>query len=476
MIPDSPVIQARPTKPVRRASRSAFSLLEVMISILILALGLLGILAAYPSVIELQRRAQDDVLGDAAASAAEAYIRNAIWDNEQPVENDPDINFFDPTPPRDMLRLDLGLSTAGFPAIVNGAAECLMTYEWAWEADYAGRNMQLPPEVDGGLGSFIHASNVAQSRLINRGSLVLGNGLNAARFAADAADNAINAPVSQLALDVLEIPVSARLFPEPGSGSEPRYVWDAVFRRVDAGLERPSAGFITTQRFVRANDLQNLPVQAAIFVRRIDPGITVPPEIPGDERFTRAEAISGFLIETTGPGAQQPGTRLEAIDPTLRRVPVSAIAGDGVDTILPYPSQPTLDGKVSVNGGVFQGYSPILGLPITVDPDGTGDFDIVEFSEPLPGGVGGGALAPFPLRREAGKPRQILVDNAGGIRRVVEPLDANDPGGVAFENNAPVRVRVDPPYSAGDALGGGLTQAVFTPQIPVSARVIELRP
>lgn len=437
-------------QPMR--SRRAFSLLEVLISILILAFGLLGVLAAFPSVIEIQRRAQDDIVGAAAAGAAEAYIRSAIWDNEsQRIENDNDPATIDPSSPRDLLRFDASLGSFDFNA---STGETIFDYEWQWQAFWPGRDNTLNATSFGATGpTNIHNNNFNASRIFNRGSLVIGGGPDA-RSLPDAAFDS---------LDILEVPVAARLFPAPGSGAVPQYVWDVVFRRVDIGLEQDSSS-TPGLSVVLANDIDDMPLQAAIFVRRIDPGIAVIPEVAGDDSFTVAEAVAGIFIETTGSGAEPAGT---PIPDTLRRVPVTAVEAGSVGGIFQrYPTQPTNDGRVGAN----QGYAVILGIGITVDPEGDGSYDIVEFSDP------GGSLAAAALRRQAGQPRQVLVDNGGGIRTVVEVLDANDDGGAAFDGGAPVRVRVEPSYSPGDALAGGLSQAVFTPQIPVAVRVIELLP
>ncbi len=63
-------------KPLASISGRAFSLIEVMIAILILALGLLGLGAVIPVVVKQQRSSADTTLGIAAARAAEAYLRN----------------------------------------------------------------------------------------------------------------------------------------------------------------------------------------------------------------------------------------------------------------------------------------------------------------------------------------------------------------------------------------------------------------
>lgn len=70
----------------RARALAAFSLIEVLIAVLILALGLLGLGAIFPVVIRLQRQATDATLGVTAASAASLELENnATLRGEPPV-------------------------------------------------------------------------------------------------------------------------------------------------------------------------------------------------------------------------------------------------------------------------------------------------------------------------------------------------------------------------------------------------------
>jgi type II secretory pathway pseudopilin PulG len=55
-------------------SRSAFTLIEVLIGVLVLGLGLLGLAAVYPAVVVQQRQASDAVQGESVAKSAEQLV------------------------------------------------------------------------------------------------------------------------------------------------------------------------------------------------------------------------------------------------------------------------------------------------------------------------------------------------------------------------------------------------------------------
>ena len=54
----------------------AFTLLEVLIGVLVLALALLALAAVFPVVVRTQRIARDTVVGTGVLNAAETMLRN----------------------------------------------------------------------------------------------------------------------------------------------------------------------------------------------------------------------------------------------------------------------------------------------------------------------------------------------------------------------------------------------------------------
>lgn len=161
---------------MRSRRLAAFSLIEVLISVLVLALGLLGLGAVFPVVIRQQRLATDATLGVTAANAARLEIQG-------------------------------NASLRGSPMVQpNGGGSATATtgptLGWTGWGNYLGvpnrRNRYWTPFVNQ-----------------DTGELTIGQSAGA----------------------TTKIKLGARLFPAAHNGAaDPRYVWDMIGRSLDNGM------------------------------------------------------------------------------------------------------------------------------------------------------------------------------------------------------------------------------------------------
>ncbi len=177
------------------SSRCGFSLIEVLIAILVLALGLLGLGAIFPVVIAQQRNAVDATQGEVVASTAQALLsgQSEIID----------------------LKYIAGNVTFNDPGAVDG------DYSYLWDSSFSfgpgAVNTSGTPNYDVTTGD------------IELQDVPAGNGNT----------------VTTDQLWQRTIPLSARLYPQPYSGVEPQFVWDFVVRR------EPTQNAIQVGVFVR---------------------------------------------------------------------------------------------------------------------------------------------------------------------------------------------------------------------------------
>ncbi|RMH11654.1 MAG: prepilin-type N-terminal cleavage/methylation domain-containing protein [Planctomycetota bacterium] len=306
-----------------RAAR-AFSLIEVLIAVLVLSLGLLGLAAVFPVVIAQQRDAVDRTRGAVVAETVQKLLESS--------ENL--VSFRG-------LRRDFWFSAADELEEGSGYDLDAENMSFLWEPTW----MWGPPS---------HWAADPLSAYLDVGSILVGFGktLNLNGGSED--------PDPELQY---ELPVTARLFPQPYTGEQPQYVWDIVPRRVRIGSDTTG-------------------LELAVFIRRIDPGIRVP----------RGNTLSDVLT----------GHRVAASEV---RLPV------GMD---PLTQLPTGNGADIVPGGTA--YSVPLTLPVVVR---SGALNIIELDS-------SNQTERDVWSRSVAAPGQILVDNLGHVLNVVRVPESDD--------------------------------------------------
>lgn len=231
------------------------------------------------------------------------------------------------------------------------------------------------------------------------------------------------------------IPLSDRFYPPDAAGvSEPQFVWDlAVRRAVDVKNADWTAGTVP----VAAQK-----VQVAVFMRRIDPRLKIP---------RNSTAYPLFRVPT-GSTVGPPPFWPVSLDNTGR---------------------PTLNGTVNNLAAENFGYSSPLAIAIEFEPYMVGSEEKRDRLS-LRNGAGTRRDVYF---AQLAQPGQQIVDNLGNIYTVVG-VDKSD-GALPFS------IKITPPVPAGLVPTAArnpttqpptISQIVFTPQIPVSVYVYTANP
>jgi len=214
----------------------AFSLIEVLIGVLILALGLLGLAAVFPVVVRQQRSAADQTQGLTVARNAEAFIRAHTLSGGRSVPN--------------ASASGAGLLAPSDPIpIQNRRGMDMLRYQGVtptnpystWSFNSANPDRPGPWELP---------TYSLRSTNPDRGLMIVASTNQAANIQFSQRDRLWPQPYSA---------VDARV-DDNKYANEPRYVWDVAMRRVDPGT--PS-------------NVADDSIQFAVFVRRVDGSIRV---------------------------------------------------------------------------------------------------------------------------------------------------------------------------------------------------------
>lgn len=354
-----------------------FSLIEVLIAVLVLAIGVLGLGAVFTGVIPIQRKATDQILALSAAEAAQTAVLGHPFLHR--------------------IRPDIVNPRSAFEGMQDDITNWSRRGEWIVPTITSSNGRLIIDRVTGDLTFEVEGSNA----------------------------------------DVV-LTMADRLFPVPFTRStEPRFVWDVIARRVPTGTPVTAL----SDPIATVND----PIELAVFIRRVDPGIAVPNRLrkkSNGERATRGNRVrlSDVLIPDS-PELSNAERRLAVGTHASQTVAIGVglPSGDGTgDYALPFTM--VLDDQRSYGTGPNEIERDHLALQ-TVSAD-----DRLRAR----------------LARQVG---QKIVDRFGTVY-TVRGVDENDRS----------LLIVDPPVPDFVTDGGELGPVVLTAQVPNEVRVFRIVP
>jgi len=420
---------------VARRVRRGFTLIEVLIGVLILALGVLGLGAIIPVVVRQQQLAADATLGIATANAAKGDLLRTpgfdpgssgltVWDAF--LDNNTNLNS---QWSRDGQWEQWPLSSRVLQNYLYTSPLSRQNVRWRYTFDGDDGRMAWNATIQ----AEVWNSTLVPPRWENQGPVV--NRAFALPVASRMWPNASGQPIEVT---------------DPGTDPyRPQFVWDIVCRRVPPdAAERAGQGPGVLARSAGT-------IEVALFVRRIDLSIRVRRATVGNPArpLTLWDVVSGW----TG------GVRTASND---RCVPVAM-------------DRPTTTSSNRTS---------VVGLPTN---RGNLTPGVRYYAEPIYLGATFDPQYPDQIRlnlpntndnrwRLASQPGQKLVDNLGNIYTVRGPSeDTTGFGAVTVIVDPPIPAWVPDPFSL-DPVGlvglnpAKLNQVVFTPQIPAAVSVFTI--
>jgi len=333
------------------SGRGGFSLVEVLIAVVVLSLGLLGLAAVFPVVVTQQRRASDSVQGvSLERTAGEALLNDTRL--SQP-------SYGPLVTPDNRLGWDMLIGDTAWSD----------EEQWVLAED---TDSSSPLEYAGGQLNFRAGTTLRHS-----------------------------------------MPAVQRVNPKTesaGGGTDPKYVWDFVVRRVDAGFDLDDAGPSQAEQRAAMEDDN---VQVAIFIRRIDSAIR-----KGNNSLLSLIRSGAVLPVSVSPVTEAPTNDGRGVYSEIRRIDFRRVNGT-------------------------------QGRQISLDPTNS-----------LP-----------QLRGLAAIPGQQFVDQLGVVHRVVGVVPSTVPNELIVRIEPGLSPKVD---VFNQTHGGGEMHMLFTPQTPLGVRVITI--
>lgn len=405
------------------ARRGGFSLIEILVAVIILALGLLGLGAVFPVVIREQKIAQDRISGTVAENNVRATLMGLADVNAKPIVE------------ASAEDAELTITYSGWAALQEEWNYHRVINNLLSNPNTANDDPDFANEFDfsrDGLWDTTWTGNewapTATSEYFGRGDIVLVDNDRTEigqpdEFApevvralqSEMARLGINSPITlRRRFREARVPLSARLNPA-GSPTDPApsLVWDFVVRR-------------------KLETADPRALQVAVFIRRVDPRIRTQPGAGGGPSITPLQAM---------------------LDPNIgsaRRLPVGEDGFTGV---------PTLDGTDGA-GGVF--YSGVHQVGALFAAGLSAKRNLILVTQAL-------SETDARMLTQAG---QRVVDNLGNVYTVA----------ASGFNGSGLLLEVDPPVPSSvldtdnDPTLTSIRQLIFTPQIPVSVFVMEVAP